>query len=59
MEEFSDTFKKKMNRLFRERIGSVTIPHPEVDNLYEKMRSGIVRRYLLIKHRIKKKCSRR
>lgn len=59
MEEFSDRFKKKMNRLFREQVGSNQIPHPEVDNNYEKIRSKIIRIYLLAIHRIKKICSRR
>ncbi|MBE6811075.1 MAG: hypothetical protein E7521_08495 [Ruminococcaceae bacterium] len=59
MEEFSDRFKKKMNRLFREQVGSNQIPHPEVDNNYEKIRSKIIRIYLLAILRIKKRCSRR
>jgi len=41
--EYSDQFKKCMNRMFRERIGIKKIPHPEVDNLYERMRSGFIR----------------
>lgn len=59
MDEFSNDFKKKMNRVFREYAGIKEIPHPEVDNLYEKIRSGIVRSFILIIHRTKKKCSRR
>ena len=59
MEELSDRFKKRMNRLFREQCGIKDIPHPEVDNLYERIRSGFIRTYLLIIHRIKKKCGRR
>ena len=55
MEEFSDKFKIKMNRVFREQAGIKNIPHPEVDNLYEEMRSGVVRTVLLIMHHIKKK----
>lgn len=51
--EFSVTFKRKMNRLFREEIGTDHIPHPEVDNSYERIRSRIVRCLLLIKKRIK------
>ena len=57
MEEFSNRFKRKMNRMFREQVGIKNIPHPEVDNLYEKMRSGVVRTILLIIHHIKKKCN--
>ncbi|MBQ8213049.1 MAG: hypothetical protein IJZ80_03490 [Clostridia bacterium] len=28
---FSDSFKKSMNRLFREEVGSDYIPYPEVE----------------------------
>lgn len=55
MEEFSDRFKLKMNRVFREQAGIKNIPHPEVDNLYERIRSSIIRVFLLSIHRIKKK----
>ena len=55
MEEFSDKFKIRMNRVFREQAGIKNIPHPEVDNLYERVRSGIIRVYLLIIHNIKEK----
>ena len=54
MEEFSDRFKIRMNRVFRERAGIKNIPHPEVDNLYERVRSGIIRTYLLMAHRLQK-----
>ncbi len=40
--EFSDRFKRKMNRVFRERVGTEKIPHPEVDNTYERIRSKII-----------------
>lgn len=59
MDDYSDQFKIKMNRLFREQAGIKNIPHPEVDNLYERVRSSIVRAYLIIEYRYKKKCSRR
>lgn len=39
----NDAFKKKMNRLYRERLGIKTIPHPEVDTAYERVRSAMVR----------------
>ena len=55
MDEFSDRFKIRMNRVFREQAGIKKIPHPEVDNLYERVRSGIIRTYLLIAHRLQKK----
>ena len=54
MEEFSDRFKIRMNRIFREQAGIKNVPHPEVDNLYERIRSGIIRGYLLIAHRLQK-----
>lgn len=59
MEEFSDRFKIRMNRIFREQAGIKNIPHPEVDNLYERVRSGIIRIYLLMAHRIRKKFNHR
>lgn len=59
MYELSDRFKKKMNRLFREQVGIMKIPHPEVDNLYERARSAIVRAYFVAKNRCLKKSSRR
>lgn len=34
--------KIKMNRLFRERVGGTFLPYPEVDNIFEKIRSHIV-----------------
>ena len=55
MEEFSENFKLKMNRVFREQAGIKNIPHPEVDNLYERIRSSIVRAVLLLVHRIRKR----
>ena len=55
MEEFTDDFKIKMNRIFREYAGIKKVPHPEVDNLYERIRSRIVRVFFLIKYRNKKK----
>ena len=59
MEEFSDRFKVKMNRLFREQVGTNKIPHPEVDNLYERIRSGLIRIFLLMRHRIREKFNHR
>lgn len=49
--EFSDRFKRKMNRLFREKVGSKKALHPEVDNVYERVRSFIVRKWLLAKRK--------
>lgn len=34
--------KIRMNRIFREIVGSKFLPYPEVDNFYEKSRSWIV-----------------
>ena len=59
MEEFSDKFKIRMNRVFREQAGIKKIPHPEVDNLYERVRSGIIRTYLLTAHRLKMKIQKK
>ena len=59
MEEFSDRFKIRMNRIFREQAGIKNIPHPEVDNLYERVRSGIIRTYLFMAHRLKKKIQKK
>lgn len=53
--EPSDRFKRKMNRLFREQVGSKKVPHPEVDTLFERIRSNCVRRYLVLEDRIKNK----
>ena len=43
--EPSKRFKVKMNRLFREQVGGNYIPHPEVDNWFEKTRSSAVVRW--------------
>ena len=59
MDEFSDRFKRRMNRVFREQAGIKNIPHPEVDNLYERVRSGIIRTRLLVAHHLKKKIHRK
>lgn len=47
--EFSNRFKRNMNRLFREQLGAKKALHPEVDNAYERVRSYIVRKWLLAK----------
>lgn len=51
--EFSDKFKKRMNRLFREQMGGNHALHPEVDNTYERIRSRILRLLLVLRHRLK------
>ncbi len=35
-------FKRDMNRLFREQVGSKKIPHPEADNAFERFHSWAV-----------------
>ena len=49
------THRRNMNRLFREKVGSKKIPHPEVDTLYERVRSWFVvklhLKYKTIKHK--------
>jgi hypothetical protein len=32
----------QMNRLFREQVGNTFLPYPEVDSLYERMRSKLI-----------------
>lgn len=51
--EISVRGRRKINRLFREIVGSSKIPHPEVDNYYERIRSKIVRKINVIKHKLK------
>ena len=51
--ELSVKARKKLNRLFREVVGSSHIPHPEVDNSYERIRSRFVRKIKLTKHKLK------
>ena len=38
----SKRHKIRMNRLFRERVGGTFLPFPEVDNVYERLRSKLV-----------------
>ena len=38
----SKRHKIRMNRLFRERVGGSVLPFPEVDNVYERLRSKLV-----------------
>lgn len=52
--ELSVRARKNLNRLFRETVGSSNIPHPEVDNYYELIRSKIVRFFKVIIFRISK-----
>ena len=44
----------RMNRWFREQVGGSRIPFPEVDNLYERIRSKLV-----VKLKIKRQRKRR
>ncbi len=37
----SKRHKRRMNRLFRERVGGAFLPFPEVDNFYERARSRL------------------
>lgn len=41
--EPSDRFKRKMNHLFREKIGGDYAVYPEVDNEWERLRSYFFR----------------
>ena len=40
--EVSDRFKVGMNRIFREKVGGTWIPHPEVDTIFEWIRSKVI-----------------
>ena len=40
--EYSVKHRKRINRLFREVVGSPNIPYPEVDNCFELTRSKII-----------------
>lgn len=51
--EISVRGKRKINRICREIFGGSHIPHPEVDNYYERIRSKIVRKINVIKHKLK------
>lgn len=52
--EFSDRFKKRMNRLFREKVGTKRAMYPEVDNCFERTRSHIVRAKLVAVGKVKR-----
>ncbi|MBQ4332704.1 MAG: hypothetical protein IJC33_02875 [Clostridia bacterium] len=41
----SNRFKRKMNRLFREEVGIETIPHPEVDTIWERCLYAVRQHY--------------
>lgn len=56
--EFSDRFKRRMNRLFRERAGFKKAVHPEVDNGFERTRSRIVRAELVAIDKLKRAVKR-
>ena len=47
--EVSHRHKIRMNRIFRERVGGKFLPYPEVDNLFEKVRSWVVIKLHLVK----------
>lgn len=52
----SDRFKKKMNRMFRKQLGiNCNIPHPEADNVYERMCSKIIGFFLATANRIRRR----
>ena len=56
--EFSDRFKKRINRLFREQVGSNRAMYPEVDNAYEKIRSKVIRTKLVMVNKLQKSLKR-
>lgn len=56
--EFSDKFKKRINRLFREEVGSKRAMYPEVDNIYERIRSRVIRAKLVTENKFQKSLKR-
>ena len=52
---FSKKFERNMNRIFRERMGIKKIPHPQVDTLYERVRSKIVRFFIILSRIFKRR----
>ncbi len=50
--EISVRGRRRINRIFREIFGGSHIPHPEVDNCYERTRSKIVRKINVLKHKL-------
>ena len=53
--DLDDRRKRKINRLFRELVGSKQIPHPEADTAFERIRSSLVCAVLRIRSSIYKK----
>ena len=51
--EISTRGRKNLNRFFREIVGSSNIPHPEVDNSYERMRSFFARKIKVLIFKLK------
>ena len=51
--ELSVRARKRLNRLFREIVGSSKIPHPEIDNIYERIRSFFVRKIKVLVFKLK------
>ena len=51
--ELSVRARKRLNRLFREIVGSSKIPHTEVDNIYERIRSFFVRKIKVLVFKLK------
>ena len=44
--EFSDRFKRRVNRAFREYVGFDDIPHPDVDNAFERFTTKLYLRLI-------------
>ncbi len=53
--DLSDRFKKRTNRLFRERVGSKKVPHPEVDNAWERFKSFWMKMFFDVYDNIERK----
>ena len=44
-DEFSKRFKRRINRKFREYVGFNDIPHPDVDNIFERFITKVYLKY--------------
>ncbi|MBR5246319.1 MAG: hypothetical protein IKV25_02980 [Clostridia bacterium] len=51
--EISVRAKRRINRVFREIVGSSRIPHKDVDNAYERTRSFFVRKFRVLFSKVK------
>ena len=55
----SKRHKIQMNRIFRERVGGSFLTFPEVDNVYERLRSKLVVKFKINELRDRRKANKR